>query len=121
METNIYKGQRVLFKAIGGWQAGTLDSTVLNADGLYFNIINLNNETVQVRIENIFFNARILEDWEEDYLYNVEDFFQKIADGDITSQTHSAWMSDGEYAYYSVAKWSRNWINKQPFKYILCI
>lgn len=116
----IYMGMRVLFKNGHGWEVGELQSAALT-DELTFSIIDVEGKEVKwITADNIFFNARYLEGWEKDYLYTKESFILGIKAEQFTQNMRSAWMSDGEYVYYSVARWNENWINKQPFKYVLC-
>lgn len=124
MEFNAYAGQRVLYKINGhNWKVGTLVDASFEEEGLYFSIHDLDNENynISVPINNIFFNARKLEDWETAYIYSKEHFLELIENEEVSSKNNEAWMSDGEYAYYTIGKWNKNWITKQPFKYIFCI
>ena len=119
---DIYRGMRVLFKNGHGWQIGELDTAELNNSGFYFSVVDINGETHNdIEADNIFFNSRFLESWEQDYLYTKEEFILGIKEEQFSAATHGAWMSDGEYAYYSVGRWNENWINKQPLQYVLCV
>ena len=117
---SIYAGMRVLFKNGHGWEVGELHSATLT-DELTFSVINIEGEEIKwITADNIFFNTRFLEPWEQSYVMTKDEFLQKVEDEEIIPQANSAWMSDGEYAYYSVGRWNENWINKQPFEYVLC-
>jgi hypothetical protein len=117
---DIYKGMRVLFKKNHGWQIGELYSAKLD-DNLTFSVIDINgDEITDITGDNIFFNTRVLDEWEQDYVYNKEDFLQRYEDGEFSPTTHTAWVSDGEYVYYRVDKWNKNWLSKQPLSYVFC-
>lgn len=124
MDFNAYAGQRVLYKINGhNWKVGTLVDAGLEEEGLYFCIHDLedDNYDISTSINNIFFNARKLDDWEkESYLFEKQEFLNYVAENDLHPQTQPAYISDGEYIYYLVAKFNANWLNKQPFKYVYC-
>ena len=127
MEFNAYAGQRVLYKTKEhGWQVGELFGTNLKEDGLYFYVHKLNDAcNTTVPIENIFFDTRKLEDWELEPGYGIlirkEDFIEDIKEGRVSASEGTAYMSDGEYQYYSVPRLNENWLNKQPFDYVVWI
>ena len=48
------------------------------------------------------------------------DFSIKLTEEeDFDRQRENAYVTDGEYMYYPVSKFSKSWIEKQPFDYIV--
>lgn len=123
---DIYSGMRVLFKNGYGWKVGELQAANLDAKGLSFSVIDINgNEITEIDASNIFFNARVLDGWEKDLENGIvmykEDFIKDIEEGNVTKADGDAYISDGEYQYYPIAIWTANWLNKQPFDYVVWI
>lgn len=118
----IYRGMRVLFKEGHGWEVGELNAAELGEFELTFSVVDIDgNEHKNIQADKIFFNSRYLELWEQqNCLYTKEEFILCIKAEQLSAATHNAWMSDGEYVYYSVGRWNENWINKQPLEYVLC-
>ena len=48
-----------------------------------------------------------------------EEYIELIESEDFDRQSESAYVSDGEYGYYPVSKFTKNWLEKQPFDYII--
>ena len=82
-----------------------------------------NDEEIHyAEINQIFFDAFKLEDWIKDYpkyFMTKEDYIKFIESEDFDKRLENACVSDGEYGYYPVSKFSRAWIEKQPFDYII--
>lgn len=128
MGFNAYAGQRVLYKTSEhGWRAGNLVDAGLEENGLYFNIHDIKDDKydVSTSIDNIFFETRQLEDWELDPEYGTliskEEFIEDIKENRVIAAEGTAYMSDGKYQYYAVPRLNENWLNKQPFDYVIWI
>lgn len=123
METNIYKGQRVLYKNNSNWKIGNLVAANLKEDDLYFTVKNINGIEESATLENLFLNARELDDWEKDpdvgTLITKENFIKDIEEGLVNASDGTAYVSDGIYQYYNIPKLHANWIKKQPFDYVV--
>ena len=126
METKIHAGRRVLYKHNSGWKPGELlaNSARLTSEGLYFSIMNQEGIMEQdVLYDNLYLDGVQLQDWEQDpsngVLFEVEEFLQKMEEEELTKNDGTAYVSDGEYRYYPVSTFTKNWIKKQPFRYIV--
>lgn len=127
MEINIHAGQRVLYKSEGQWKVGELARANAYVDkGLYVPVIPQENlytslDTIMVEINDLFLEAKVVEDWMQQYGYlmSKEDYIDFINSEDFDKNIEHAYMSDGEYYYYNVNKYSENWLKKQPFDYVV--
>lgn len=131
MELNIRAGKRVLYKdGKSGWLVGILDygNAELNTQGLYLPIIPIEFANMQAddvpyiqhaEINQVFLEAVELEDWMKSNLLTREDYIKIINEEGFERALENAWVSDGEYYYYPVSKYTENWIMKQPFNYII--
>lgn len=129
MELNIRAGMRVLYKqGNSNWKIGNLmyGNAELNGVGLFLPIaakdINPEEEYDFAEVNQIFFDAVPLDDWIKDYpqyFMTKEDYIKFIESDEFEKQLETAYVSDGEYAYYPVSKYSKTWIEKQPFDYIV--
>lgn len=129
MELKIYAGMRILYKqGSSNWLIGNLmeGEAELTKNGLFLPIIPLNidpNEEYHwAEINSIFFDAFKLEDWFKDYkeyFMTKEDYIKFIENEDFDKRIENAFVSDGEYGYYPVNRYTRSWIEKQPFQYIV--
>jgi len=139
MELNIHAGMRVLYKKNGSnWNIGELEkgTAILNEEGLYLPIWTKDAikqmhsstyawddaESIKVNINDIFFDAFKLEDWIKDYpkyFMTKEDYIKFIESDEFDKHLENACVSDGEYGYYPISKYSRAWIEKQPFDYVV--
>ncbi len=126
METKIFAGRRVLYKHNSGWRVGELlpNGVKLTPEGLFFSIMNVDGILEpQIPYEHLYFDSVELKDWERDpsngVLYTVDDFLQKMEDEELTKNDGLAYVSDSEYRYYPVSTFTKNWIKKQPFQYIV--
>ena len=128
MALDIYAGKRVLYKnGNSGWLVGTLQETKVaevNKQGVWLPVIpkDTENEIHWAEINNIFLEAFPLEDWVKDYpqyYMTKEDYINFIKSEEFERAQENAYFTDGEYIYYPVSKFSKSWIEKQPFNYIV--
>lgn len=128
MALDIYAGKRVLYKnGNSGWLAGTLQETKVaevNEQGVWLPVIpkDAENEIHWAEINNIFLEAIPLDDWIKDYpqyYMTKEDYINFIKSEEFERVQENAYFTDGEYIYYPVSKFSKSWIEKQPFNYIV--
>ena len=134
MELNIHAGMRVLYKHNNQWEVGILTeahNTKLTERGLFLSVIpkefigmDYDNipYTHDVEINDIYFDAAPLDDWVKQYpqyFMTKEDYIKMTQEEDFDRSRENAYVSDGEYAYYPVSKYSKSWIEKQPFDYIV--
>lgn len=139
MELNIRAGMRVLYKKNGSnWLVGEISNGTasINENGLYLPIwaehelekVHSKNYTWDepdcslININDIFFDAFPLEDWVKDYpkyFMTKEDYIKFIESDEFDRHLENACVSDGEYGYYPISKYTRAWIEKQPFKYVV--
>lgn len=140
MNIDIHAGMRGLVKINGSWCPCELvesEDTRVTPKGLYLQslLINMSNDGEDIEnedtidheyceelLQNYFLEAFPIDDWVKEhskYFMTKEDYITFIEDEDFNRQLENAYVSDGKYGYYSVAKYTRNWIEKQPFKYIV--
>ena len=128
MALDIHAGKHVLYKyGNSGWLVGTIEKTKnaeVNEQGTWLPIIpkNIDDEIHWAEINNIFLEAMPLDDWIKryhEYYMTKEDYITLISDEDFDRQHENAYFTDGEYVYYRVSKFSKNWIEKQPFDFIV--
>lgn len=129
MALDIYAGKRVLYKnGNSGWLIGTIMEGQANITplGIFIPIIpkgvNPDEEYHYAEINNIFLEAYPLDDWVKDYsqyYMTKEEYLNFIESEDFERARENAYFTDGEYIYYPVSKFSKNWIEKQPFEYIV--
>lgn len=132
MEINIHSGQRVLYKNKNQWKVGILQqgNATINEKGLFLFIIPIEfidmseNEIPYVHdaeIHDIFFDSWKVEPWMKEYgqLMTKEDYIDFIDSDDFDKKSERAYVSDGDYYYYAVNKFSATWLERQPFDYIV--
>ena len=131
MDLKIHNGMRVLYKHNGQWCVGKLTNQMspeLNEKGLFVFVIPkdyMDTEEVpylhDVEINDLFLEAVPVEDWMSQYGYLMpkEKYIEFIQSEDFDKNIEHAYVSDGEYYYYNVNKYSEQWLNKQPFDYIV--
>ena len=131
MELDIHEGKRVLYKHNGQWEVGELTeahNTKLTNKGLYLSIIPkefIGKDALYLHdaeINDIFLDAEPVEDYWCDYkdiFMTKEEYIKFIESEDFVKSAEQAYVSDGEYYYYPVSKYSKGWIEKQPFNYIV--
>jgi len=128
MERNIHAGMRVLYKqGNSNWMIGTImeGNAEINTSGIYIPIIpkgqTAEEEIHYTELNNLFTDAVQLNDWVKDYkeyYMTKEEYIQFIESEDFNKALENAYMTDGEYMYYPVSKYTKTWIEKQPFDYI---
>ena len=131
METKIRAGQRVLYKdGNSGWLVGIIDNgnAEVNEQGVWIPIVPLRfadmaREDVPyiqyAEITTLFTEGQPMEEWMKSALMTKQEYIKVINSEDFERALENAWVSDGEYYYYPVSTYTENWINKQPFSYIL--
>jgi len=139
MELKIHAGMRVLYKKNGNnWRVGELGAghACINKDGLYLPVFDKDEfdklhskewywdepEKVLTNINDIFFDAQPLEDWMKEYcLMTKEDYIGVVERDDekFVKALEQVYVSDGEYYYYPVNKFTKTWLEKQPFDYVV--
>ena len=122
MKINIHAGQRVLYKLNGQWNAGNLveSDAKVRDNGLFLFVVS-DEEQKYVEINDIFLDAEPVEDWmrEYGYLMTKEDYINHIQSEEFDKNNEIGYVSDGEYYYYPVGAYNKNWLMKQPFDYIV--
>ena len=126
MDLKIYAGQRVLYKHNNQWAVGTLeesDAHSLTKSGLFLRIIPHGETDVvhTAEINDIFLDAHPVEYWMKQYhsLMTKKEYIEFLESDKFERGTEQAWVSDGEYYYYPVSKYTATWLLKQPFDYIV--
>lgn len=125
---NIYANQRVLYREqrTHPWRVGHLimNGAMLQSNGLFFMVQDeeTNGTAMHVALNDLFFECHELQDWVRDVnngiLFTKNDFLEMIEDEEFDPREGTAYVSDGEYEYYKVARFNKSWIDKQPFEYI---
>ena len=128
MALEIYAGKHVLYKnGNSGWLVGTLQKTnaaEVNEHGVWLPVKpkDENEEIHWAEINNLFLEATPLDDWVKDYsqyYMTKEEYITFTESEDFERARENAYFTDGEYIYYPVSKFSKSWIEKQPFDYIV--
>lgn len=125
MNLNIHAGMRVLYKENNQWHTGTLKDGIayITSEGLYLRIAPVDGtEEVTNGLNEIFFDAFPIEDWMRIYKENFmtkEEYINFIEEDDFDKRLENAFVSDGDYGYYPVNKYTRAWLEKQPFDYVV--
>lgn len=128
---NIHAGQRVLYKHNGQWNVGKLTNQMppeLTEKGLSVFVIPkdyMDAEEVpylhDAEINNLYLDAKPVEDWMAEYhqLITMDEYVEFVNSEDFDKNAEDAYVSDGEYYYYSISKFNEQWLRKQPFAYIV--
>lgn len=128
---NIHAGQRVLYKHNGQWNVGKLSNQMppeLTEKGLFVFVIPkdyMDAEEVpylhDAEINNLYLDAKPVEDWMAEYhqLITMDEYIEFVNSEDFDKNAEDAYVSDGEYYYYSISKFNEQWLRKQPFAYIV--
>lgn len=134
MELDIHEGKRVLYKHKGQWAIGYLTeahNTILTDKGLYLSIIPVEFKDQDwknvpyihdAELNDIFLDAFSIPEGiksYKEYFMSKEEYIQFIESEDFDRQSEIAYVSDGEYGYYRISKYTKNWIEKQPFDYVV--
>ena len=128
---NIHAGQRVLYKHNGQWNVGKLTNQIppeLTEKGLFVFVIPkdyMDAEEVpylhDAEINNLYLDAKPVEDWMAEYhqLITMDEYVEFVNSEDFDKNAEDAYVSDGEYYYYSINKFTESWLRKQPFAYVV--
>lgn len=128
---NIHAGQRVLYKHNGQWNVGKLSNQMppeLTEKGLFVFVIPkdyMDAEEVpylhDAEINNLYLDAKPVEDWMAEYhqLITMDEYVEFVNSEDFDKNAEDAYVSDGEYYYYSISKFNEQWLRKQPFAYVV--
>lgn len=128
---NIHAGQRVLYKHNGQWNVGKLTNQMppeLTEKGLFVFVIPkdyMDAEEVpylhDAEINNLYLDAKPVEDWMAEYhqLITMDEYVEFVNSEDFDKNAEDAYVSDGEYYYYSINKFTESWLRKQPFAYVV--
>ena len=138
-DLNIHAGMRVLYKKNNSnWLVGELSSgtATINENGLYLPVLTEDEfkkvhsktytwdeiDCTLISINNIFFDSFTIEDCIKgyrDYFMTKEEYMDFVESDEFERRGENAYVSDGEYGYYPVSKFTRAWLEKQLFKYIV--
>ena len=128
---NIHAGQRILYKHNGQWNVGKLTNQMppeLTEKGLFVFVIPkeyMDAEEVpylhDAEINNLYLDAKPVENWMAEYhqLITMDEYIEFVNSEDFDKNAEDAYVSDGEYYYYSINKFNEQWLRKQPFTYIV--
>lgn len=134
MKSEIKAGRRVLYKdREGGWMVGIVDvgQATVDEKGVWIPIIpqeffHLDPADIPyvhyTELNNIFTDAIKYDGWMKkypEYFMTKEDYIKFIESDDFDKRLENAYVADDEYAYYKVTTYTKSWIEKQPFKYII--
>lgn len=131
MELDIHAGKRVLYKHNGQWEVGELTEahmTKLTDKGLFVSIIPKKffgtepSYLHDAEINDLFLDAQpVDESWRayKEIFMTKEEYIKFIESEDFIKGAEQAYVSDGEYYYYHISKYNKNWIEKQPFDYVV--
>lgn len=134
MEFDIRAGKRVLYKDNNsGWMVGIINNgkANVNEQGIWVPVIprcffGMDVEDIpsipNIEINNIFLDAVPVDDWikgYKNYFMTKEEYIAFIESDNFEKVLENAYVSDGEYMYYPVSRYTKNWIEKQPFEYIV--
>lgn len=128
---NIHAGQRVLYKHNGQWNVGKLTNQMppeLTEKGLFVFVIPKEYMDAKevpylhdAEINNLYLDAKPVENWMAEYhqLITMDEYIEFVNSEDFDKNAEDAYVSDGEYYYYSISKFNEQWLRKQPFAYIV--
>ena len=129
MGLDIHAGMRVLYKqGNSNWMVGTIATgkAEINEVGLFIPIIPIGmtaeEEIHYAEINQMFLDSFPLNDIVKnypEYFMTKEEYIKFIESDDFNKRLENAYVTDGEYYYYPVSKYSKTWIEKQPFDYIV--
>ena len=125
MNIDILAGKRALCKLHGQWEVCEIDegTALLNKDGLFIPVhIFKGNQDKDINVNDLFLDAFEIDyslTLYPEYYMKKEKYIEFIESENFDRTLEHAYVSDGDYGYYSVAKYTRNWLEKQPFDYIV--
>jgi hypothetical protein len=130
----ICEGKHILYKdGNSGWLVGRVlgGQAEVNCKGVWIPILpkeffNMKKEEVpyihHAEINNIFTDAQPLDSWVKNYKDNFmtkEEYIDFVESDDFERAIEVSYVTDGEYIYYPISKYTRSWIEKQPFEYVV--
>lgn len=133
MQIDIYAGKRILYKKNNQWHVGEVASgdAKVTEKGIIIPVLIVGNTTTQeievanyenVNINDVFTNIGPVDGWmkkHSEYFKTKEEYIEFIESDDFDKRLEHAFVSDGSYYYYPVSTYTRSWIKKQPFDYIV--
>lgn len=123
MKLDIRAGKPVLFREKNQWHVGELiaaDATV-NEKGLFLQVNDLALQSHTAEINDIFLDAVKIDEYfknDPETFMTLEEYINFIESDDFIRSAERAFVSDGEYYYYSINKFARGWLEKQGFPYV---
>lgn len=132
-QSNIRAYKRILYKDGNNWLVGLIakGNAEINEQGIWVPIIPIQfaemmpDEIPYIQyseINQIFTNCEKLEDWIKDYseyFMTKQQYADFVEKEDFNKALETAYVSDGEYYYYPISRYTRAWIEKQPFDYVM--
>ena len=122
---DIHAGKRVLYKNEGQWEIGDIGvgAASVTDKGLFVPIVSrTSNNFYEKNINDLFLEAETfpeeIKDYQQ-YFMTKEQYADFVESEEFDRHRENSYVSDGEYTYYPVSKYTRNWIMKQPFEYIV--
>ena len=139
MEINIHAGMRVLYKRNNSnWLIGEIHDglAIVNTNGLFLPVLTEEAmkqshtpdysweepDVVKINIKDIYFDGFKIDDWVKGYkkyFMTKEEYIEFIESDEFDKRIENACVSDGEYGYYPISKYTRAWVEKQPFEYVV--
>ena len=134
MKIDLYAGKHVLYKkGNSNWMVGVIDHSPaeVKEDGVWFSIIpqeftNLDPMDVpyvhHAELNSIYTEGFKIDPWTKEnseYFMSKAQYLEFIKDERFESKYENAYVSDGEYGYYPISNFSKVWLEKQPFDYIV--
>lgn len=124
MKIDIRAGKRVLVKDKGQWHVGTImEAAGISDKGLFVYVEDSKHNMYRSEINDLFLDATQLGDLilnDPDTLMTKEKYIDIIEnDEDFDRKYEFSFVSDGEYYYYTINKYTREWLEKQPFDYVV--
>lgn len=137
---NICAGMRVLYKKnTGNWLVGEINDghAIVGRTGILLPILTEKSfrtiakqaytlsddiQIIYVPLTSIFFDSFPIQEGIKEYseyFMTKEDYIRFIESEDFDKRSEQAYVSDGEYGYYPVNKYTKAWLEKQPFDYIV--
>jgi len=130
MNLRIRAGKRILYKqGNSNWLIGDIahGTAEVNELGLYIPVVpkgkTPEEEIDFVEIDQTYIDAEPLDVRYKEYsdLFMTKEDYIKLIEGDeeFRAAVEHAYVSDGEYIYYRLTKFNRQYIEKQPFDYVV--
>ena len=121
MTRHICAGMHILYKENGQWKPGILQEgdAIIDDKGLALPIVGKES---YVDLDDLFLDSFAIDEAikaYKEYFMTKTEYITYIESDDFNRQLENAFVSDGEYGYYPVSKFTKNWLEKQPFEYIV--